>query len=135
MADYYTSFSFMLPPVAPQYAEAAKTWLSDWHNRMDDDDWNSYGISLKANGGGFWIHHDGSGDVEAAIEIVQSYLELIDAPNHHGVYFSWANTCSKPRLNSFDGGAAVVTRGDYLIVNSNDVLREAAELGVTIIAE
>lgn len=141
MANNYTQFSFALPPVEDGQRDRVKQWVADRHREMDTDEWwdKFSDVSLEWSEGddSVWIHDGGeSGDVEAAIYLVQSYLKCIDAPEHHGVYFGWANTCSKPRLNEFSGGGAVVTcGGEPLITGSYDCCRVAAELGIEIIAE
>jgi hypothetical protein len=57
-----------------------------------------------------WIRDDGENiDVDHVAILVQALLDelQIDAP----FIFSWAYTCSKPRIDEFGGGACVVRRG------------------------
>ena len=67
------------------------------------------GTEILREPGQIWIHSDEGGDVEvaiAAIETIQTVLQL-DTPH----VFSWAYTCSKPRIDEFGGGAAQCRRG------------------------
>lgn len=59
---------------------------------------------------GLWIHDDGESiDVEHVAILAQALLDEleIDEP----FIFSWAYTCSKPRIDEFGGGACAVRRG------------------------
>lgn len=56
---------------------------------------------------GLWIHSDESGDVDEAARFVQVFLQKFRPDESVG--FEYANTCSKPRLDAFGGGAALIT--------------------------
>ena len=140
MADNYTQFSFELSLNKPEQYEYIKQWVMARHLEMESDEWfeqyNGITLEFNENNGSVWIHDDGGcGDVEAAIYLVQSYLVHINAPDFYGVYFSWANTCSKPRLNEFSGGGIVVTRNNTLVTGSYDCCREASEAGIEIVVQ
>jgi hypothetical protein len=56
-----------------------------------------------------WIHDDCSGDPERVIAFVLLCAEQFDLKGLWG--FEYANTCSKPRLDAFGGGAHVIDLG------------------------
>lgn len=68
------------------------------------------GFHAEFESDGLWLHDDGESiDVEHAAALAQALLDglKIDEP----FVFSWAYTCSKPRLDEFGGGACAVRRG------------------------
>ena len=123
MADYYTQFSFdlelpdeqaidfamnlvaMTDTLRWQSDEDRKTTELDFPKELEDslDDWS---FEVDKDKSGVWIHSD-YGGVDAACQFVQYLLDRfgIEKP----VTFEWANTCSKPRLDAFGGGAVIIT--------------------------
>jgi len=112
MADNYTQFSVMLP--FPDDRQKVTEFTNAWEDEaevvqndpeLSDSWWESYGgfeyqWSVPE---GVWVHEaDGNGNVEAAAGFIQRYLKDLNIKG--AVYMSWANTCSKPRINEFDGG-------------------------------
>ena len=58
---------------------------------------------------GVWFHGDESVDPEHVEMIARALVEELDLPGPF--YCSWANTCSKPRVDEFGGGAFVLAKG------------------------
>lgn len=54
-----------------------------------------------------YLHDNGYGDVEAAINLIQAFLTKF-RPNQ-AVGVTYAVTCSKPRPDEFHGGAVFIT--------------------------
>ncbi len=137
MANNYTEFSVLLPKV--DEAELVR-FMEEVEARQEkaeeDNDWESMplrGMEYETRGGELWLHADESGDVSAAEELIREFLNRFEIRG--GVYMSWASTCSKPRINQFEGGAMVVTRQDTLWVSACDVLKMATEAGVEVLNE
>ena len=61
-----------------------------------------------------WIHDDESGDVEAVIAFVLRLAETLDLSGLWG--FEHSNTCSRPRLDAFGGGAHVIDLGARKVI-------------------
>lgn len=59
---------------------------------------------------GLWFHADECGDVEYTAELLSSFLTALNLDTI--LSFSWANTCSKMRLDEFDGGAVVISKDE-----------------------
>jgi len=60
-------------------------------------------------GSTLWIHDDEHGDVEAVIRFVQRLASELDLTGLWG--FEYALTYSRPRLDTFGGGAHVIDLG------------------------
>ena len=111
MADYFTHFSCLLDLGTPESAARA---LDLYANTPEDEDGlrlsDGFDLSIQSEGGSeLWIHNDCSKDLERVIEFVLLCAEKFDLKGFWG--FQYANTCSKPRLDAFGGGAYVIDLG------------------------
>jgi hypothetical protein len=112
MADYFTHFSCLLDMRTPENAARA---LKLYDDQPEDEDGfrlsDGFHLSLEREGGTeLWIYDDGSGDPERVIEFVLLCAETFDLKGLWG--FEYANTCSRPRLDAFGGGAHVIDLGN-----------------------
>lgn len=105
MADYFTHFSCLLD-VGPQ--ENAAQALALYAAPPDDeDDAFDDGFALSIDEGSrLWMRDDASGDPEKVIRFVRQYAAAFDLTGLWG--FEYANTCSRPRVDGFGGGAHVL---------------------------
>lgn len=136
MADFYTRFSFMLPATTAQ----ERAWVHDVLDAAadyssDNDDavpavlvevfgcgyW-SLGFSAELGNDGLWIYSEGCGDEDQVVAFVQHYLARFRA--NEVVGFEWASTCSRPCLDAFGGGAAVVSATEVTWLNTSTWLSE-----------
>ena len=134
MADYFTQFSFVIP-VTPEQGN----WFAQVHalatelighaevgearaNIEGPQDMVSAAMELAEKRDGdpclqvvhdekedtVWVGSEDSGDVNYTADLVRAFLKrfALDLV----VSFEWANTCSKPRLDAFGGGAVVISR-------------------------
>ena len=63
-------------------------------------------VDPESGPGALWIYSDDSGDPDHVIRFVLLCAEALDL---HGVWaFTWALTCSKPRLDAFGGGPHII---------------------------
>lgn len=123
MPNYYTNFSFELElpsedaiDYAVNLAAEADTlrWLSDEERKTKGPDFpkmlidfvDNWSFEVDKEKGGIWIHTD-EGGVDAACEFVRHLLVRFSITD--SVSFEWANTCSKPCLDAYGGGAAIIT--------------------------
>ena len=114
MADYFTHFSCLLDVGTAENALAAHRLFIQ--SRLDDADRDEplcSGFELTLQEGGadhiLWIHDDVSGDVEQVIGFVLRLAEEFDLKGLWG--FDFANSCSRPRVDAFGGGAHVIDLG------------------------
>ena len=114
MADYYTHFSCLLDVGTPEKAARALALFHDLRAAdQDADDPVVAGFDLvhqdAPEGSSLWIHDDEHGDVEAVIRFVLRLAEDLDLTGLWG--FQYALTCSRPRLDTFGGGAHAIDLG------------------------
>ena len=137
MANNYTQFSVLLPKVPEEKLAAFMEAVEARQEAAEEeDDYESMplrGMEYETRDGELWLHADDSGDVDAAAKLIQDFLAHFDIDG--GIYMSWACTCSKPRINQFEGGAVVVTHKDMLWLSAYDVLKKASEAGVEVLNE
>lgn len=58
-----------------------------------------------------WVHIDEIGDLELLVTILAYAMDRYpEVEDRQG--FQWAETCSKPRVNEFGGGACFIVRGE-----------------------
>lgn len=114
MADYFTYFSCLLDVGTAENALAAHRMFIQ--SRLEDADCDEplcSGFDLTLQEGDaahvLWIHDDVSGDVEQVIGFVLRLAEAFDLKDLWG--FEHANTCSRPRIDAFGGGAHVIDLG------------------------
>jgi hypothetical protein len=122
MADNYTQFAFSIPftKVQSEFAADLLDQLFDFcvDGESNGDLADAVGITEDSSMDGieYCVEQDGTlrvwttdevGDVEGTVLGLQYVLRHFNMPTRVG--FSWADTCSKPRLGEFGGGAVVFT--------------------------
>lgn len=138
MTNYSTQFSIMLPlPTGEDADQKVKDWYQDQFDDSadyDDEDYdeNPYsGFNCSLDNRQLWIYEDEYGDVDNAANFIQKYL--IDMDIDGGVGLTWANTCSCPRVNAFDGGAVVITKDKMIWQSSDGLFNEVSKSGIEIL--
>ena len=110
MADYFTHFSCLLDVGAPEKAALALDLYNALSAEGASEDPPSEGflLSIQPEHGGtnLWMRDDGAGDPERVIQFVKRCATAFHLSGLWG--FQYANTCSKPRLDGFGGGAHVL---------------------------
>ena len=122
MADYFTNFSLVmkLPSAeAQKYALDLATQASGVG--QGDEIPENFPASLRdfvecwtfetavdnpREGLGIWLHSQ-HGGIDAVCAFIQHLLELYDPDGC--VTLEWSNDCSKPRVDAYGGGAAIIT--------------------------
>jgi len=128
MADYFTHFSCLLDVGKPENSQRALEFYENAEPNEDDRMLSDGFILsiLNEDSTKLWIHEELSGDPELVIEFVLLCAEKFDLKGLWG--FAWADTCSKPRLDAFGGGAHVIDLGARKTigwVNTNEWLCDA----------
>jgi len=122
MADYFTNFSLLLPlrdQAAQEYALnlAANASRASVGDEPSDglpasiqemvENWQFETDAENADGKwGLWLHSD-SGGIDAVCAFIRHLLQKFDPQGR--VTFQWSHDCSKPRVDAYGGGAAVIT--------------------------
>ena len=110
MADYFTHFSCLLDVGTPQNAARAL----DLYNALseagaaEEPPSEGFLVSIQPEHGSsrLWLRDDVSGDPERLIQFVIRCAAEFQLTGRWG--FQYANTCSRPRLDGFGGGAHVL---------------------------
>ncbi len=110
MADYFTHFSCLLDVGTPETAARAL----DLYNQLSEDGASedppsdNFLLSIQPEHGGtkLWMRDDVTGDPERLIQFVKRCAAEFQLTGRWG--FQYANTCSRPRLDGFGGGAHVL---------------------------
>jgi hypothetical protein len=110
MADYFTHFSCLLDVSTPQNADRAlelyNTLSAEGASEEPPSDGFLLSIQPEHGGSKLWMRDDVTGDPERLIQFVKTCATEFNLSGLWG--FQYANTCSKPRLDGFGGGAHVL---------------------------
>jgi hypothetical protein len=136
MANYYTHFSLVMPlpdEAAQKYAlnlvaQAVSLHMGD--EQVPDDfptslrdvveDWQfETEPSDPSDGWGLWLHTE-NGGIDAVCAFLQ-HLLLRFNPGAH-VTLEWSHDCSKPRVDAYGGGAALITAKKIKTINTGEWL-------------
>ena len=114
MADYFTHFSCLLDVGTPDKAARALALFQELREAdqdADDPEVSCFALARHdaPEGSTLRIHDDEHGDVEAVIRFVLRLAEDLDLTGLWG--FQYGLTCSRPRLDTFGGGAHVIDLG------------------------
>ena len=136
MADYFTCFSVVLKlQDIPQQEYAVDLAAKVSRHRFEDEplcsdfppglvdvleDWN---FETEKENDGIWLHSD-SGGIDAVCAFIQHLLQKFDPSGR--VSFEWSNDCSKPRVDAYGGGAAIITAGKIKSMSTDQWLRKHA---------
>jgi len=110
MADYFTHFSCLLDVGTPENAARAL----DLYNALADDNAaedppsDGFLLSIQPEHGGtqLWMRDDVTGDPEHVIQFVKRCATEFGLTGLWGLQY--ANSCSRPRIDGFGGGAHVL---------------------------
>ena len=117
MANYYCQSSSFLP-IPEDKIESAKSIIARWKEEHEEED---VGLAADTQEDGVWFHHfEEAFDPEVCADLALTLLNELDIAEPFT--FSWAYTCSKPRIDQFGGGACSVMRGKKpYFVNAMDL--------------
>lgn len=130
MADNFTQFSFAIPLDGDEqmaWARRAVAYIfaaaevdldpdelvniegdGEFRPILPDDETVDFVPEIDQDG--IWIHTDDTGTPEHVVGLIQAFLAKFDPEGYIG--FEWADTCSRPILDSFGGGAVFITATD-----------------------
>ena len=110
MADYFTHFSCLLDVGTSENAARAL----DLYNALGDDNAaedppsDGFLLSIQPEHGGtqLWMRDDVTGDPEHVVQFVKRCAKEFGLTGLWGMQY--ANSCSRPRIDGFGGGAHVL---------------------------
>ncbi|WP_274630851.1 hypothetical protein [Arvimicrobium flavum] len=107
MADFFTHFSCILDVGSPANVTRARERYHALAERLERDEATPIGFMLgvaDTHPTTLWIRDDDtSGEPQHVIAFVSELGPALGLTGRWG--FEWAHTCSKPRLDTFGGGA------------------------------
>ena len=110
MADFFTHFSSVLDVGTPDNAARSLDLYQAFMEEAAREDIPSDGflLSIQPEHGGstLWVRDEVTGDPQQVILFALRRAEKLGLTGRWG--FQWANTCSRPRVNAFGGGAHVL---------------------------
>lgn len=112
MSNLYTQFSVEIP----YHSAAQQQWLLDQFaaaGESEDGSICSYEDQPQDNC--LWVYAEEYGDIERLANLVADYQQQFSLTKPW--ILSWAHTCSKMALDSFNGGAVAVFRGTTQFCN------------------
>lgn len=104
MADYYTQGSSVIK--LPEGAEEKARTIVD---RVNEEFGEYVGYEHAFEEGDLWVYSDTSFDPDHVAVLVRALVEELKLPDT--IIVQWANSCSKPRVGAFGGGAFAIKRG------------------------
>ena len=139
MADYFTNFSLNVPlpdeaaqVYALKLAEQAAAVQSgdelpaDFPASLVEviEDW-VFETDAESSAGkwGLWLHSS-SGGIDAVCSFIQHLLQTFDPAGC--VELEWSHDCSKPRVDVYGGGAAIITARKIKTISTGQWLRQHA---------
>jgi hypothetical protein len=122
MADYFTQFS-----IGIKYEKKARAWLDEKLNYFSGDEYDqevydngesNWGIDHEFDDdrGYLYLSSEIAPDLDKLIEVLQEYLQKFDPQGFISV--TWADFCSKLRVDEFGGGAAAITAKNIKYCNT-----------------
>lgn len=103
MANNYTQFSAEIPCKDLEQIQ----WLENELARASD---GCPACDFNRQADGVWIYSEDNADIEALVKVVCEFQQRY--PTHEPWGFTWAYTCSKPRVDNFGGGGVVIYEGE-----------------------
>lgn len=125
MANYYTQFSKMIPALCRKQQKYIMQALNSAALILGFGDHTETGLEVETDTDGLWVHSC-EGGVNILLEAVSEWQ--LKFKKKEPWFLDWANTCSKPRLDAFSGGAAVVYKGEIKYFNAYDELMGWVEI-------
>jgi hypothetical protein len=137
MADYFTHFSlvFTLPSAEAQtyalqlaglagriqqgdeppgdFPQELADIIEDWYFETEAD--------TDGNKPALWLHSS-NGGIDAVCVFIQHLLQRFDPKGR--VTFEWSHDCSKPRVDAYGGGAAIITATEIKTMSTGQWLNQ-----------
>lgn len=122
MANNYRQFSEILTLNSDEEVKWCKHYLeSEHYNEVLEEDM-PLDFQWEISGNELWIYANEFGDLEQVAEFVHKYLLEFNKDEFWSLTFS--ETCSKPRIGEFSGGAIFVDKDGWEYHSAYQWVRE-----------
>jgi len=115
MADYYTNISLMVDDLSQDEEDWLQEYIST-HEENPDEEIGYLGFSYDFQDKGLWIYFDTSGSIDSVADMLQEFLSVFRPTDI--ITFCWSDSCSKPRLDAYSGGAVAVSSKKWIAENT-----------------
>ena len=139
MADYFTNFSLIITlpdETAQAYAldlaiegssgfqggELPEDFPTELENVTEDWCFETDADTAEDKPA-IWLHSS-NGGIDAVCAFIQHLLQKFDPQGR--VTFEWSNDCSKPRVDAYGGGGAIITAQEIKTMSTCEWLRKHA---------
>lgn len=143
MANNYLQLSTMIEDITP----LEKKWIDeniekfdkDFYYSKDDENFDEEDYSsafqwvFEEEGTSLWIYGEEYANVESVADFMHAFLKE-NRPDGC-LSFSWAETCSKLRLDNFHGGGYFITAKEAKFVSSFSFIDSERELFANVNGE
>ena len=132
MANYYTNFSFIM-----NISESEKHWIERFlylsEKLVNETNYEPINVEFRdlrpvdvGYEAWFYSYGDEYSSVNALSEFIKRFLVKFDRDDV--IIIEWANDCSKPRIDGFGGGAAVISRLGIDYINTTVWVQQISKL-------
>lgn len=121
MANYYTAFSTQIP----YRTRPEQLWLLAQLDAQDTsaEDGGPYcQYEHMPKDQAVWVYSEESGNIDGLADLVARFQTRFTSDTPW--ILEWANTCSRPILDSFSGGAVVVYKGTIHGICPHDLAKQ-----------
>jgi hypothetical protein len=120
MADHYTKFACLLDVGSAENAARAIQIHHELATEIEHDDGASLGFEMepinRSADGQLLLYSEDYGEPEHVVLFVRRCAKQLNLAGKWG--FSWALCCSRPRIESFGGGACLLDLGSGDMISS-----------------
>lgn len=123
MADNYQQFSEEIKKLTPKEEkwlrdllatpETRESFLLEARRHVDEEEDLDFSWSFdddEVEGMGLWVYAEDAGNIEHVVLLVRAFLKKFRPKTCWTL--EYADTCSRPRIGAFGGGAVLVTATD-----------------------
>lgn len=126
MADYYTDFSFTIEDLTVEESQWIREKCVELDNG-DEDERLCCDVTIETDlhqGPSYcWVRSEsGYGNLDAVANFCGEFLAEFRPDKW--VEFKWSNSCSKPRVDAFGGGAVFITATESRWMTTTDWVME-----------
>ena len=132
MANNYLQLSTMIEDVTP----LEKEWIDeniekfdkDFFYPKDDENFDeedycpAFQWKFEGEGTSIWIYGEEYANIESVADFMHAFIKEMRPKEY--LQFSWAETCSKLRIDNFHGGGVFITAKEVKFISSFSFISE-----------
>ena len=123
MANNYRDFSQVIRNLKPKEYK----WLSEQLESPDEVDvpedeadfWPGFQVKFRDDNTTIWFYTVEHGNIHNVAAFVHAFLKKFRL--REVFVMNWADTCSKPRIEEFGGGAIIISAKDIIVIDAYEL--------------